>query len=330
MRILVTGAAGFVGSLLTNRLARSPDIKLLAIDNLNSYYSPNLKSRRVDALIPSHVRFERLDIADRTAVQECIRAFKPDQVFHLAAQPGIRLDIDDHYKYVDSNLTGFSNMLIGSQREGVSSFVYASSSSVYGRSSDQKLKETQSSLSPTSFYGATKLANEVLARSYSDRYGIKTRGLRFFTVYGPWGRPDMAYFRIIASLILKRKFTLFGDGSVQRDFTYVDDVVAITEKLGSDLHLRDKGFSDVVNVGGGTPISIVKVIDILSHNMDQRLEVDLASSDPSDMPVTDADVTYLFSLIGKHDFYKSEDGLRAALEWGLNSVTPEELASWTT
>jgi len=330
MKVLVTGAAGFIGSHLTNKLARSSEVQLLAIDNFTPYYSPSLKSRRAEALIPSNVRFESIDISDPIAVQDCIQSFKPNQVFHLAAQPGIRLAVEDHYRYVESNLIGFSNMLISCQREGVDSFVYASSSSVYGRSSEQKLRETNSQLSPTSFYGATKLANEVLARSYSDRYGIKTRGLRFFTVYGPWGRPDMAYFRIIASLILKRPFTLFGDGSVQRDFTYIDDVVSLTAQLGADLHARDGGFADVVNVGGGTPIPIVNVIDILSQFAGHQLEIEIAKSDPSDMRLTDSDSTYLLSLVGGHDFWRNEEGLRATLEWGLNSVNSRDLMEWTT
>lgn len=330
MKILVTGAAGFIGAFLTKRLSRLPDVQLLAIDNFTPYYSPDLKLRRVAALIPSHVRFEKIDIADGGAVQDCLQTFKPDHVIHLAAQPGIRLELPAHYRYVDSNLTGFSNVLISSQRVGVENFMYASSSSVYGRASGEKLQESASQLRPTSFYGATKLANEILARSYSDRYGIKTRGLRFFTVYGPWGRPDMAYFRIIASLILKRKFTLFGDGSVQRDFTFIDDVVSLTERLSLDLHLRSDGFSDVVNVGGGSPISMVKAINVLSQLTGVPLEIERGESDPSDMRITDADSSYLFSLIGKHDFWNSEAGLQVALEWGLNSVTPKELAEWTT
>jgi UDP-glucuronate 4-epimerase len=328
MKILVTGAAGFIGSHLTRELAQFGSHTILGIDSISSYYSPSLKKRRLKELLPTSVQFQTVDISNRFDLNECVQRFQPDQIFHLAAQPGIRLSVDSHHMYVDANLTGFGNILNSALIAGVPSVVYASSSSVYGNVSAEKLSEDIKDICPTSFYGATKLSNEILARSYSSRYGLKTRGLRFFTVYGPWGRPDMAYFRVIAALRLQRKFTMYGDGSVKRDFTFVDDVIEITRKLGDELEGREEGFSDIVNVGGGSPVSIRQVIDLLSDYAETKLILDEVDSDPSDVAVTNADTKYLESLVGKRTFRTYQEGLRKSHDWSREMVELSDLDEW--
>lgn len=328
MKILVTGVAGFIGSHLAKKLAETDSHEILGIDSLSPYYALSLKHRRLTDLLPSNVEFQTVDISHRQALDECIQGFRPDKIIHLAAQPGIRLGIDSHHMYIDANLTGFGNLLNSALAANVASVIYASSSSVYGNVKSDKLSETSQGLQPTSFYGATKLSNEILARSYSMRYGIKTRGLRFFTVYGPWGRPDMAYFRVIAALQLGKKFSLYGDGSVERDFTFIDDVVEITAKLGCEIDERELGFSDVVNVGGGKPVSIRKVIQLLSQYSSQELLIEEFESDPSDVAVTNADTHYLHSLIGDHTFTRYEEGLKKSHDWSREEVELSDLDEW--
>jgi UDP-glucuronate 4-epimerase len=327
VKILVTGVAGFIGSHLAKKLAQDESHNILGIDSLSSYYPPSLKERRLK-LLPSNVEFQTVDISHRSALDECIKAFRPEKIFHLAAQPGIRLGVDMHHMYIDANLTGFGNVLNSALKADVSSVVYASSSSVYGNVKAAKLSEHIKELHPTSFYGATKLSNEILAQSYSTRYGIKTRGLRFFTVYGPWGRPDMAYFRVIASLQLQRKFSLYGDGTVERDFTFIDDVVDISKKLGDEIEGRSSGFSDIVNVGGGNPVSIRQVIELLSDYASKDLRLEEFDSDPSDVAVTNADTSYLESLIGKHAFITFQEGLKKSHDWSRDMVDLADLDEW--
>lgn len=328
MRILVTGAAGFVGSYLARQLAFDNSNSVLGIDSLTSYYAPSLKRRRLTEIVPSNVEFKKIDISERRQLDQCVQEFQPETIFHLAAQPGIRLGINDHHSYIDANLTGFGNILNSALKADVTSVVYASSSSVYGNEVSNNLSEGAMALEPTSFYGATKLSNEILARSYSSRYGLKTRGLRFFTVYGPWGRPDMAYFRIIASLLLSRKFSLFGDGTVERDFTFIDDVVQLTLKLGGELHKHHSGFSDVVNVGGGNPVSIIQVIELLNEYAETELHFETTASDPSDVRKTKADTAYLESLIGHHGFTSYREGLKKSYDWGRDTVKRSDLEDW--
>lgn len=327
MRILITGVAGFIGSFLARNLAQDESNLVLGIDNLASYYAPSLKERRLIEVLSPKIEFQRVDISQRIQVEKCLGYFRPHKIFHLAAQPGIRLDVERHHQYTDANLNGFCNLLNGALKYSVGSFIYASSSSVYGNASEQKLSEHLTNLSPTSFYGATKLANEVLAKAYSYRYGIRTRGLRFFTVYGPWGRPDMSYFRIIASLLLRKEFMLYGDGSIKRDFTFIDDVVALTQKLGEELDSQSAGFSDVVNIGGGNPISIGMVIDTLSRLAKHDLIVARAGTDPSDVLVTNADSTYRETLIGQHTFHTQQEGLKKSLDWATQ-MSSADLDKW--
>jgi UDP-glucuronate 4-epimerase len=328
-RVLVTGASGFIGAHLCASLAKKTGIELAGLDSFSNYYSVQLKRRRVDALM-SNQRIDLLtvDISDEAAVDKVFIDFQPEVVVHLAAQAGIRLNVNYFSQYVNSNLTGFANILTAAVRHKTRSLLYASSSSVYGNAKNQSLPESMESLLPTSFYGATKLSNEILARSISSRNELRTRGLRFFTVYGPWGRPDMAYFRILEALLNNRTFHLNGDGSIERDFTFVSDVIEITESLLNDLELREESFSDVVNLGGGSPHSMKALIGTLERLSERNLRMELKEWEPGDVRRTESDRRYAESLLGKRNFVTLERGLDDFLAWGTNSENSHFLADW--
>ncbi len=328
-RVLVTGAAGFIGAHLLQALSSNEEVEVVGLDSFSDYYSVDYKLRRVDALIGANSnQLIEVDVADDEQVDEMFRAFRPDVVVHLAAQAGVRLMTDFYSNYVHSNLTGFSNILVACARYETQSLLYASSSSVYGNQIQGVLSESIKSLLPTSFYGATKLSNELLAASISARHGIRTRGLRYFTVYGPWGRPDMAYFRMLESLVNHRPFSLNGDGSIQRDFTFVSDVVGMTIALMNDLNSMQADFCDVVNLGGGAPHSMTSLIGMIEHLSKKKLILELVDPEPSDVSRTESDKAYLESLIGRRHFVTLEEGLTRFLEWGEESSTSVRLADW--
>ena len=225
MQYLITGAAGFIGSHLCHKLSKEGN-KIIAIDNYSDYYDVGLKNYRVkDLLEPLNIDAINLDITDDIKFDDLVSKSKPDVVINLAAQAGVRLPLNETDKYVNNNLIGFSNVLRSTVKNKVPFFLYASSSSVYGDKAAIPYIESEQNLHPTSFYGATKLANELLTPTLIQNSSTAARGLRFFTVYGPWGRPDMAYFRMIANVISGAEFNFFGDGSVERDFTFIDDAV---------------------------------------------------------------------------------------------------------
>ena len=266
MNILVTGAAGFIGSILCKQLVKSGH-NVTAIDNFSEYYDTSLKHLRVIELLnPFNVKILNLDICDKPNIDKLIKSTKPNVIINLAAQAGVRLSVSESNKYVDSNLVGFSNILISTIENKVPIFLYASSSSVYGDLAKIPYKEVENNLRPNSFYGSTKLANELLTPTLIKNSATKARGLRFFTVYGPWGRPDMAYFRMIANVISGTSFNFFGDGSIERDFTYIDDVVNSVISLMSEMDARKPGYSDVVNLGGGRPLSLNYLLDATDIN----------------------------------------------------------------
>mgnify|MGYP003349377648 CR=1 FL=1 len=246
MQILLTGAAGFIGSATALELAQRGN-RVLAVDNFSTYYSVSLKEKRVAVLLQHPlIEFKRCDLADEQQVQDLFINNSITSVVHLAAQAGVRVPITAWDNYTKDNLQAFSNLLVNSARNRLSDFLYASSSSVYGNTQDLKFVERETKTSPVSFYGATKLSNEIIAETFSKATGIKTRGLRFFTVYGPWGRPDMVYFRMIVSALHQTPFDFYGDGSIERDFTYITDVVEINCKLLEELREREDGFSDEI------------------------------------------------------------------------------------
>jgi UDP-glucuronate 4-epimerase len=328
MKILVTGAAGFIGSHVASRMA-SEGHQVLCVDNFSPYYDPMLKKLRVSELI-SNLEISNLDISEPEQIRNLIREFNPESVIHLAAQAGVRMPKTQFYNYVRDNLLGFSNVALAAAESGVTSFLYASSSSVYGDETAIPYVESERSLKPKSFYGATKLSNEVLAQTISVQFGMRMRGLRFFTVYGPWGRPDMAYFRLIGNAAVNSPFKLFGDGSIRRDFTFIEDTVDSTLDLHRNLLEKSSGFCDVVNVGGGSPRSMNDLIGVISKISNREIKLENHLPDSADVAITSANSKYLESLIGSKRFLSLEEGIERTWSWSTRDDITKYLKPWIT
>jgi len=327
MKILVTGASGFVGSFLTREL-HSRKHEILGVDSFTDYYSTELKTARWNSIVGGQVNLVKIDLADLEATDTIVRKFQPNTIIHLAAQAGIRLPITENARYTQSNLTGFSNLLNISAKFEVPNFLYASSSSVYGNGSAIPYREGEKNLAPTSFYGATKLSNEILASTIAQASQTRTRGMRFFTVYGPWGRPDMAYFRLIASAITGKEFVFYGDGSIERDFTFISDIVESICALIDELTLRPIHFSDIVNIGGGRPASINTVLEEVESITRRKINRSHQSRDTKDVQKTMADTTYLKSLTGQSPRVRIHEGLTETIEWADKVVSKADLMNW--
>jgi UDP-glucuronate 4-epimerase len=328
MQYLITGAAGFIGSFLCHKLAKDGN-KIIAIDNFSNYYDVELKNARVKELLePLNVDVINLDITDVLKFDNLVSKSKPDVVINLAAQAGVRLPINETDKYVNSNLVGFSNVLRSTVNNKVPFFLYASSSSIYGDKAAIPYIESEQNLHPTSFYGATKLANELLTPTLIQNSLTAARGLRFFTVYGPWGRPDMAYFRMIANVISGAEFNLFGDGSVERDFTFIDDAVDSVIALTTELQKHKPGYSDVVNLGGGRPLSMNYLLQTISSISKNEVKFNRLNSYSNDAKKTMSDSKYIESLIGGKPGTKLEDGIAKTIEWAMRKDISSDLNNW--
>ena len=328
MKILITGAAGFIGSALCQKLAINGH-NVVAIDNFSTYYDVSLKRARVSELLkPSNIDVIDLDISDDKKVNSLIAESKFNVVINLAAQAGVRLPIKDTYKYVESNLVGFSNILRSTVANKVPYFLYASSSSVYGNKAAIPYTESEQNLHPASFYGATKLANELLTPTLVQNSATVARGLRFFTVYGPWGRPDMAYFLMIANTVSGSEFNFFGDGSVERDFTYIEDVVNSVVALIDELKTRKPGYSDVVNLGGGRPLSMNYLLQTVNQISKKEVRFNRQNSNANDAVKTMSDSTYIQSLIGSKPSIKLEDGIEKTIRWAMREDIAPNLNNW--
>ena len=328
MQYLITGAAGFIGSFLCHKLAKEGN-KIIAIDNFSNYYDVGLKNTRVKELLnPLNIDVINLDITDALKFDDLVSKSKPDVVINLAAQAGVRLPVNETDKYVNSNLVGFSNVLRSTVNNKVPFFLYASSSSVYGDKAAIPYIESEQNLHPTSFYGATKLANELLTSTLIRNSSTAARGLRFFTVYGPWGRPDMAYFRMIANVISGAEFNFFGDGSVERDFTFIDDAVNSVIALSTELQKRKPGYSDVVNLGGGRPLSMNYLLQTVSSISKNEVKFNRLNSNTNDAKKTMSDSKYIESLIGSKPSTKLEDGIAKTIEWAMREDISSNLNTW--
>jgi UDP-glucuronate 4-epimerase len=324
----VTGAAGFIGSHLCRELSLQAN-EVIAIDNLSDYYDTSLKKARIKNLLDSKgISFSELDICNRSALNALIKESRPEVVVNLAAQAGVRLPLSQVYKYVENNLVGFSNVLQSTVSNKVPYFLYASSSSVYGDQAAIPYTESEQKLHPNSFYGATKLANELLTPTLIKNSSTIARGLRFFTVYGPWGRPDMAYFRMIANVVSGSEFNFFGDGSVERDFTYIDDAVNSVIELSKELDKRKPGYSDVVNLGGGRPLSMNYLLENINKISKAEVKFNRQSSNSNDAKKTMSDSKYIQSLIGSKPETKLEDGIDKTYQWALQSDISAQLNNW--
>ena len=323
MRVLMTGAAGFIGTHLRARLIAEGH-RVVGLDDFTPYYSPDLKSDRQELVggVPDILRMDLTQQIEDAAVQEDVGA-----VVHLAAQPGVRLPVNLYSRYVDANLVALNRVLEFAARRGVP-VLYASSSSVYGDGTPTPFAESAGDLVPTSFYGATKLAGEHLARSYCRSAGIAARGMRYFTVYGPWGRPDMAYFRLIAAGLGEWDFTLTGTSTIRRDFTYIDDTVTSTIALLMDLLQRPAGHHDVVNVGGGQSRTMGDLISVTAEATGQSLKVNQGASVAADMAATEADFGLLQHLTHQHPSITLEEGIERCFSWASRPDIRPRLRAW--
>jgi UDP-glucuronate 4-epimerase len=328
VKYLITGAAGFVGSNLSARISKSGHT-VLGIDNFSPYYSPELKILRVSNLLtPLGIEVRNVELSKLDSFQAIVREFKPDAIVHLAAQPGVRTPLGKSYQYIQNNVVAFSNVLQTTIEEEIPEFLYASSSSVYGNSENTPYREDDKSIRPISIYGATKLSNEILTPAFINGSNTRARGMRFFTVYGPWGRPDMAYFRIINSILNGMEFTKFGGGEVKRDFTYIDDITAAIEKLVDELASHPSGYSDIVNIGGGKPHSLNDLITVISRELDSLPNLTESKSNPNDTRYTNADTSLLIDLTGTSPLIDLETGVRNTISWAIQDGIKEELTAW--
>lgn len=328
MRILVTGAAGFIGSHLSASLVEEGH-EVLGIDNFNNYYATDLKNQRVKSLIRDKLEIKTIELSDYLRINRLVETFQPSAVIHLAAQAGIRIPKKNYSNYVESNLVGFTNISLSVLANEVPSLVYASSSSVYGRMAKVPYVESEPNISPLSFYGVTKFANELMAESIFRDSTTRARGLRFFTVYGPWGRPDMSYFRIANSALNGEPFNLFGDGSIKRDFTFVSDVVENAKLLLKELSSRPAGHSDVVNIGGGNPVSITKLISTVEGITGKKIEINYGSQSKMDLTETMSSTEKINALLGQRSFTHVEEGMEKFIEWCHEKEILRNLTNWT-
>ena len=326
LKVLVTGAAGFVGSHVCKKLAEL-SVKFHGIDSFSNYYSVDYKKTRLSALKLDN-KIELCDISNFEQINRVITDFKPNYVLNLAAQAGVRLDLAHSDSYIESNIKGFQNIIRSCVENNVEGILYASSSSVYGDATPTPYKENSISLRPKSIYGTTKLANELFAEIQAKSSKIRFRGLRYFTVYGPWGRPDMAYFRIAAAALGQGTFTLFGDGTVKRDFTFVDDVVDSSLALLKDLSFRNEGYNDIVNIGGSRPLEMNYLIDVISQMGDFRIDVTKVKGNKLDSLITMADNSYLKSILGDLNFTSLEGGVERLMNWASDERIKPNLLKW--
>ncbi|MHA7879517.1 MAG: NAD-dependent epimerase [Saccharospirillum sp.] len=325
MNILVTGAAGFIGNELALRLTdQGHDV--IGIDNLNDYYDVSLKQARLARLEGrSNFTFTKMGIEDRQAMAELANNHRFTHILHMAAQAGVRYSIENPNAYIDSNLVGFGNILELARQQQVEHLVYASSSSVYGENEKQPFSEDDPVDHPVSLYAATKKANEVMAHSYSHLYGLPTTGLRFFTVYGPWGRPDMAPFLFTKAILGGEPIKVFNHGKMQRDFTYIDDIVTgVLQSLEKPPTATDKAQNtpatskapyQVFNIGNSKPIKLMDFISAIENTAGKPAEKLYMDMQPGDVPITYADTTRLKSTTGYQPSVNVTEGVTKTVTW---------------
>ena len=315
--ILVTGAAGFIGFHTALKLHHEGD-KVIGLDNMNSYYDPRLKLARVKMLEEAGIDFLKIDLIDRIAINAVFAEHQPTIVLHLAAQAGVRYSIDNPFAYLDSNLIGFMHILEACREHQCRHLIYASSSSVYGANKSNLFSESERTDNPASLYAATKKANEAMAHSYAHLYNIPITGLRFFTVYGPWGRPDMAYYSFTRKIMAEEPIPVFNHGKMERDFTYIDDAVDATVKLvaQTDSHSADSAAShQIYNIGNNKPTSLEHFISVLEDSIGKKAIRDYQPMQDGDVERTAADISALQSAIGWAPSISIEEGLPRFIDW---------------
>ena len=328
MRVLVTGTAGFIGSHVALRLLDRGD-EVVGFDNLSDYYDVNLKKARLARFLDnSNYTHIHADLADRDAVEAAFAKHKPQRVVNLAAQAGVRYAAENPYVYVSSNVTGFLHILEGCRQHDVEHLVFASTSSVYGANTKMPFSEHGSTEHPLTLYAATKKANEMMAHSYAHLYGIPATGLRFFTVYGPWGRPDMALFLFTKAILAGEPIKVFNHGKHKRSFTYVDDivegVVRTLDKVPTanptwDSDLPDPASSNVpyriYNIGNERPVQLLRYIEVLEECLGQKAVMQMLGLQAGDVPDTEADVSDLIERVGYRPEVSVEEGVERFVDW---------------
>ena len=328
MKHLITGAAGFIGFHVAQRLLAQGH-EITGIDNLNDYYDVELKLARL-ALIQEQpgFSFQRLDLADREGMAELFARERPERVIHLAAQAGVRYSLDHPHAYADANLTGHLNVLEGCRHGGVKHLLYASSSSVYGLNRKTPFSTSDSVDHPVSLYAATKKANELMSHSYSHLYGLPTTGLRFFTVYGPWGRPDMAYFKFTKAILGGHPIDVYNHGEMRRDFTYIDDIAEAVVRLSEVIPVADPAWTvetgspaessapyRVYNIGNSQPETLRRFIQELEQALDRKAHLNMLPMQPGDVLETSADTSALEAAIGFRPRTDLAVGLARFVAW---------------
>ncbi len=327
-KILVTGAAGFIGFYLSKRLAERGD-EVVGLDNLNDYYDVNLKLARIRQMtMERNFKPVRIDLADRMEMKRLFADERFDAVVNMAAQAGVRYSLVNPFAYADSNLAGFLNVLEGCRHTDVKHLVFASSSSVYGANTAMPFSVHHNVNHPVSLYAATKKANELMAHAYSSLYGLPCTGLRFFTVYGPWGRPDMAYFLFTRAISEGRPIDVFNHGRMKRDFTYIDDIVEAVVRVIDRIAAPDPAWSGqrpdsatsyapyrLYNIGNNNPVELLRFIEIIEDCLGKKAVKNFLPMQPGDVPATYADVDDLMRDAGFKPSVPLEEGLRKFVEW---------------
>ena len=331
MNVLVTGAAGFIGSTLANRLLERGD-EVIGIDNLNDYYDVELKKARLN-LISSYENFTdiRINIEDREAVFDVFKKYKPSRVVNLAAQAGVRYSLENPHVYVNTNIVGFINILESCRHNDVEHLVFASSSSVYGANTNYPFSIHNNVDHPVSLYAASKKSNELMAHTYSHLFNLPTTGLRFFTVYGPWGRPDMALFMFTKNILAGKPIDVFNYGDHKRDFTYIDDIVeGVIRTLDNTATANpdwtgdqpDPGTSNapwrIYNIGSNNPCTLLRYIEVLEDCLGKKAIKNMLPLQPGDVPYTYANTDDLMNDVGFKPDTKIEDGIAKFVEWYKN------------
>jgi len=333
MKVLVTGAAGFIGFHLTLALLNKND-QVVGIDNLNDYYDPSLKKLRLDKILEhtnsSNFTFIKDDISDKSKMKKVFEDNAFDVVVNLAAQAGVRYSIKNPHAYIETNVLGFMNILEGCRQTNIKHLVYASSSSVYGMNTKQPFSTHDRVDYPISLYAATKKSNELMAHTYSHLYQIPTTGLRFFTVYGPYGRPDMAYYKFTESILNNKKIDVYNNGDMKRDFTYIDDIVEgivrvinKTPRPTKNDHSSSKAPYALYNIGNNNPVSLKSFIKAIENSCKKRAIKNFLPMQPGDVPITYADIDDLIKDIQYKPGIPLEEGIKYFVDWYITSFNKD-------